>query len=195
MPKRTVRHNPALSTFPELPRLPKGTFARIPALPVWAQPPGERNADIFASDFAGLRAKYPKMTTPEARVFLWLLKHFEDSGGMHNFGYTPSLVPQYRQGGIEVDFLIYETRIAWQVQGEHFHFGDPMVEAQDQVERLVLASAGYTVVDLLESMINQDVDRVCSEAILGFQLYDESLVSAGFTPFVGNAGADRAHTI
>lgn len=195
MKKRVTRKNPALLSFPPLPRLPRNTFAKTPHLPVPFQPPGEQNSDLFAREFSDIRRLFPKITTPEGRVYLWLQRYFNDKGGQHNWAYTQSVAGSYRQGGIEIDFLIFGPRLAWQVQGEHFHFGDPTVEGQDLVEVLVVQQEGYTVVNLLESMINQDVDRVCTEAMMGNQLYDDSMVSAGFTSFVGNFGANRAPAI
>jgi hypothetical protein len=164
----------------------------LPRLPLWAKTPGTRNEDLFQGEFNALRAKFPQMTKPEGRVYLWLQKHFKDSGGNHEWTYIYPLVTYYRQGGIEVDFAIFGPRLAWQVQGEHFHFGDPTVEAQDLVERTVISSSGWTVINLLESMINEDVDRVCREALLGNQLYDDSITSSGFSPFAGNPAANRA---
>lgn len=160
----------------------------MPRLPYALGTPGETQDQVFEQSFQGLRARFRKITRPEAKVFLWLLDHFgKDSYGV-DWSYTPTLAFDYRPDGIEVDFLIYDGNLAWQVQGERFHFGDPKSEGEDQIEAEVLSSEGFTVVNMLESMINQDTDRVCRSALNGEQLYFDN-------QFLGNASLERAQKV
>ena len=93
-----------------------------------------------------------------------------------------TLVSSAREGGIEVDFYIYERGLlVWQVQGEFFHFMSPEQQASDLVERLMLEQNGYTVVNMLAGMVEQDVDRVCTAGLKGQQLYKDPILG-GFVP-------------
>ena len=167
----------------------------MPRLPYALGVPGETEDQIFESKFQALRAQYIAITRPEARVYLWLLGHFgPDSVGI-DWAPFIELAFDYRPDGIEVDFYIYQGNIVWQIQGEHFHFGDPTTEGEDLVEKEVLESQGYSVVSMLESMVNQDVNRVCLAGLNGEQLFDESGLSSGFTTFLGNESLERAQKV
>lgn len=168
---------PRVRGFPKEPRLP-GVLTLVQG-----QAGTETEDTLFEARFLTLKGRYPAITRPEARVMLWLVKHFGQDSQGQDWVYTPTLGTSFRDTGISVDFLILSTaagtRVVWQVQGEHFHFGDPATEAQDLVERDVLESEGYIVINLLESQINQDVDRVCRAGLRGEQLYEDPILGSG----------------
>ena len=184
MPARRVGSLPRLKGFPKQPRLPYELGV-----------PGETEDDVFENKFQVLRQSYAAITRPEARVFLWLTDRFGPNSIGQDWAPFVTFAYDYREDGIEVDFYIYDANMVWQVQGERFHFGDPTIEGEDLIEKEVLETSGLTVVDLLESMIDQDVNRVCEAALAGEQLYDESNLSSGFTPFLGNASLERAQKV
>jgi len=66
----------------------------------------------------------------------------------------------YQLGGSVVDFLI--GNLAWRVQGEYWHRGVEKAGA-DIIQREMLESLGYTVVDLraddLENMANETLTK------------------------------------
>ena len=181
-PGRNPFLTPQRGVLPNLPRL-KG-FPREPRVPVEARPPGETSADLFEARFQSIRQnRYPTMTRPEFMVYEWLLNKYGRRSQGHDWEYTvATLVSSAREGGLEVDFYIYaQGLLVWQVQGEFFHFATPEQQASDLVERLMLVNAGYTVVNMLAGMIEQDVDRVCTAGLRGEQLYTDPLMG-GYVP-------------
>lgn len=75
-------------------------------------------------------------------------------------------------GGIEIDMLINAPRVAIRVQGEYWHFkDDPTIEA-GVIERALLESQGFRVVDILaqDTIDERRCDYVVSLAINGFEV-------------------------
>ena len=179
--------------LPHVARL-KG-FPTMPRVPYSLQPPGGTSEDLFEQRYIAARAgRYPVITRPELRVMEWLFRHFgRDSQGV-DWEYTvATLVSGAKSHGIQVDFHIYALGLlVWQVQGEYFHFSNAEQQATDLFERQMLAAAGYTVVNLLESQVNADVDRVCRSALNGEQLYRDPITSNGWDAFVSGAGVSRS---
>jgi len=179
-----VPHVTRLKGFPTMPRVPYGL-----------QPPGETADDLFEQRYLSMRAtRYPVITRPELRCYEWLERHFgRDSQGV-DWEYTvATLVSGAKAHGIQVDFHIYAAGLlVWQVQGEYFHFSTAEQMGSDLFEKEMLTAAGYTVVNLLESQVNADTDRVCRAALNGEQLYRDPLLSNAFETFVGGGGVSRA---
>lgn len=76
------------------------------------------------------------------------------------------------RGGIEIDMLIHQARVAIRVQGEYWHFkDDPTIEA-GLVERALLETQGFKVVDILaqDTVNEQRCDYVVSLALNGFEV-------------------------
>ena len=166
------------------PRRQKG-FPLEPRVPLGLKPPGSSDEDLFQERLTQIRgSKYPVITTPEFRVYEWLQGYYHGGEG-RLWDYTvPALVSSSREGGIDIDFVIHaEGRLAWQVQGEYFHFATPEQEAGDLEERLLLSGAGYEVINLLATMINADVNRVCTAALHREQLYDDPILGGSLPPF------------
>ncbi len=161
-------------------------FPTTPRVPYALQPPGKTSEDLFVERLLAIRASiYPVITTPEFRVYEWLKGYYGPYSENRQWSYTvPGLVSSSRPGGIDIDFVIHaEGRLAWQVQGEHFHFSTPDQQSSDFEERLLLESAGYEVINLLSSMINADVDRVCVAALRREQLYTDPILGGVVPPF------------
>lgn len=87
--------------------------------------------------------------------------------GMHN---SSQMGGRQLAGGAVVDFEFPAFMLAWRIQGEKWHVGDPAKEAHDEMQKLSLASAGYTVVDVFAQDALERTDWVLGNAIIGIQV-------------------------
>lgn len=108
-------------------------------------------------------------TYPEYVAFTWLVKH----------GYEPYEDFQFQSsqmggrqlfGGAVVDFDFPWFPMAWRIQGEFWHVGDPATEGRDAMQKLMLESYGYTVVDIYAQDVVQRTDWILDNAIAGVQV-------------------------
>lgn len=81
-------------------------------------------------------------------------------------------------GGAVVDFDFPTERLAWRIQGEYFHIGNPAKEASDAMQKMALANIGYTCVDILAQDVIQRRNWILSHALNGEQM--RSLHEGGF---------------
>ena len=73
-------------------------------------------------------------------------------------------------GGAVVDFDFPFLLLAWRVQGERFHIGNPETEARDAMQKLGLTGAGYTVIDVFAQDVIERTEYVLSRALNGEQI-------------------------
>lgn len=73
----------------------------------------------------------------------------------------------YELGGSVLDFII--GNIALRIMGEYWHKGVGK-EATDAVQKELLSSMGYTVVDLYESDIKERLNQTMEMAIKGQEM-------------------------
>ena len=87
------------------------------------------------------------MTSLEALVFDYLVRHKIE------FQFQTSLMGGiYELGGMVVDFLLPERRIALRIMGTYWHKG-VVKEGSDLIQREMLANMGWIVVDIWEDDI------------------------------------------
>ena len=101
------------------------------------------------------------MTEPEAMVMGWLTQR------KIPFSFQTSLAGGfYELGGAVVDFILDELSIALRVMGEYWHKGIEKT-GTDMLQKEMLTAMGYTVVDLLESDIQERLDETLRLALTG----------------------------
>jgi very-short-patch-repair endonuclease len=71
----------------------------------------------------------------------------------------------YELGGAVVDFIINGV-LAWRVMGEYWHEGVEQ-RGKDMVQREILTSMGFIVVDLWGEDIKQNTDSTLTKALAG----------------------------
>jgi len=75
---------------------------------------------------------------------------------------------RYELGGSIVDVLIHELNLAWRIHGDYWH--KPIAKrATDEVQREILESQGWTVVDIWGSDLEtpEEVNSTLEKALLG----------------------------
>jgi len=75
---------------------------------------------------------------------------------------------RFSLGGAVIDFLFPDRYLAWRLQGDYFHTGVEK-EGSDAIQRALLESMGYQVVDLWGSdILDPDIrDDVLEKALQG----------------------------
>lgn len=103
-------------------------------------------------------------TDIERTVINWLVKnHITD------FQFQSSLLGGfYELGGAVVDVLFPARALAWRIHGDYWHSGVEK-SARDAVQRELLESRGWTVIDIWGSDLDNPVrrDEVLSKALRG----------------------------
>ena len=85
----------------------------------------------------------------EQIVYDWLVKH-----KITDFEFQSSLMGgRFELGGAIVDFLFPERSLAWRVHGDYWH-KQMSQQASDVVQREILESQGWTVVDIWGSALD-----------------------------------------
>jgi len=108
-------------------------------------------------------------TFPEFLVFDWLVKKGLEP--MDDFIFQSSRMGgRQLYGGAVVDFDFPSQRMAWRVQGEFFHIGNPAKEASDIMQKMNLAAVGYIVIDIFAQDVLQRRNWVLSHAWNGEQV-------------------------
>lgn len=75
----------------------------------------------------------------------------------------------FELGGAVVDILIPERRLAWRIFGEYWH--QPVAtRARDAIQRELLGSMGWTVVDIWGSDIETRLEETMQKALLGEEM-------------------------
>lgn len=108
-------------------------------------------------------------TYPEYVAFTWLLRNGYEPGIDFIFQ-SSQMGGRQLYGGAVVDFDFPWFPMAWRIMGEHWHVGQPDVEARDAMQKAALESYGYTVVDILAQDVVQRARWVLSNAIQGIQV-------------------------
>ena len=75
----------------------------------------------------------------------------------------------YQLGGSVVDFIIPDRMLAWRVQGEYWHSGVEKT-GSDITQKEILASAGYTVVDLQADDLLNRTEQTLRLALQGEEM-------------------------
>jgi len=139
---------------------------KVPALPEPAVKMPEEIPDImrryllWESEWSG--------TFPEFLVFRWLEK--KNLSPNADFYFQSSRMGgRQLWGGCVVDFDFPSERLAWRIQGEFFHVGNPAKEASDIMQKMSLSTKGYIVVDIYAQDVLERLDWVLTHAINGEQ--------------------------
>jgi len=75
----------------------------------------------------------------------------------------------YELGGAVVDFLLPERSLAWRIFGEYWH--TPVAtQGRDAIQRELLASQGWTVVDIWGSDIKERLEETMRLALQGREM-------------------------
>lgn len=108
-------------------------------------------------------------TLPEYVAFRWLehkgLVSYEDFQFQ-----SSSMGGRQMLGGAVVDFDFPAYRLAWRIQGEKWHVGDPAKEASDELQKLALTMHGYTVIDVFAQDVLERTEWVLSNALAGIEV-------------------------
>jgi len=103
-------------------------------------------------------------TDIERIVLQWLIKN------RVQFQFATSLRGGfYELGGMVVDFLIPDDRLAFRVMGEYWHKGVSKT-GSDLIQKENLAAMGLTVVDLWESDIKERLEETMTKALQGIEI-------------------------
>ena len=103
-------------------------------------------------------------TDIEAIVLQWLTKRRIE------FQFATSLRGGFFElGGIVVDFLLPERRLAWRVMGQYWHRG-VVPEGKDILQRENLEAEGWTVVDLWSDDIENRLEQTMCLALEGREM-------------------------
>ena len=100
----------------------------------------------------------------ERIVIAWL-----DKRGIVDYTFQSSIMGgRFELGGAVIDFLFYQRLLAWRVQGDYFH-KQITKQATDSVQRELLESQGWTVVDIYGSDLETpaEVNSTLEKALLG----------------------------
>ena len=100
----------------------------------------------------------------ERIVLAWL-----DKRGIIDYEFQSSLMGgRYELGGSIVDILFPERLLAWRIQGDYWH--RPIAkQATDDMQRELLESEGWTVVDIYGSDLEtpEKVTETLEKALIG----------------------------
>jgi hypothetical protein len=117
-------------------------------------------------------------TRPEFAVFdalerMGLRCGFSDPPGA-DFRYQVGVNGGRQLGGAILDFLVESIApaVAIRVQGEFFHFVDDPSRESDILQKRMIESLGYTVIDILaqDTLTRQRTDEVVRLALMGMEL-------------------------
>lgn len=116
------------------------------------------------------RQVYPTGSLPEFIVFNWLISKGLQLGV--DFTYQEVLLGGRTEfGGFVLDFYFPPPRaMVWEVNGLRYHLMEPRSRARERVKRHLLASRGFTVIDLWEDDIMTRPDYTMEHALRGLQL-------------------------
>jgi len=107
-------------------------------------------------------------TFPEYLAFDWLERKGLAQG--EDFIFQSSRMGgRQLYGGAVVDFDFPDRQLAWRIQGEHFHIGNPAKEASDIMQKMSLETLGYTVIDVYAQDVLERRNYVLTHALNGEQ--------------------------
>ena len=140
-------------------------FRLLPVVPDPVLPKEEPEPDYeyerWAAEIGG--------TFPEFIAYDWLEKEGYEPD-IDFFFQSSKMGGRHMPGGAVVDFDFPSLLLAWRIQGEYWHVGNPAVEARDELQKLALTTIGYTVVDCYAQDVIQRTEWVLSNAIQGVQV-------------------------
>jgi len=140
---------------------------KVPVLP---EPPIEKTPEI--PDIVRRYLRWESRwggTFPEFLVFDWLVRKGLEPD--EDFYFQSSRMGgRQLYGGAVVDFDFPSQRMAWRVQGEFFHIGNPAKEASDIMQKMSLSTAGYIVVDIFVQDVLERLNWVLTHAMNGEQV-------------------------
>ncbi len=138
-------------------------------LPVLPDPPFEEPPIPSAEEI-----KYQRWfatwggTYPEFIAFDWLERKGFVAG--EDFIFQSSRMGgRQMYGGAVVDFDFPDRQLAWRIQGEHFHIGNPAKEASDVMQKMSLEVLGYTVIDIFAQDVIERRNWILTRALNGEQ--------------------------
>lgn len=137
-------------------------------IPVNPEPPIPKEAEAEDYDYLVWAATWGG-TYPEYVAFRWLVQHGYEAGVDFIFQ-SSQMGGRQIFGGCIVDFDFPGMALAWRIQGEFWHLGNPAVEGRDAMQKLQLMSYGYTVVDCYAQDLIERADWVLRNAIAGIQV-------------------------
>ena len=111
----------------------------------------------------------PVMSDIEKICYNWLVKH-----KITDFEFQSSLAGgRFELGGSVVDFTFPERSLAWRVHGDYWHRGVEK-QASDVVQRELLESQGWTVVDIWGSALDTPakVNNTLMKALQGQEVLE-----------------------
>jgi len=129
----------------------KDNFPSIKAGPVLQTREGEIEEGFIGTDL-------------EMLVMNWLEKH----NVIYEFQ-TSLIGGFYELGGAVVDFIIPDKMLAWRVMGEYWHEGVD-AKSRDIMQREILASLGFIVVDLWGNDLEQRLNETLRKALQGEEM-------------------------
>ena len=111
----------------------------------------------------------PVLSDIEAIVYNWLVKH-----KITDFVFQSSLAGgRFELGGSVVDFTFPERLLAWRVHGDYWH-KQMSQQASDVVQREILESEGWIVVDIWGSALDTPakVNNTLMKALQGQEVLE-----------------------
>jgi len=103
----------------------------------------------------------------ERVVLNWL-----DNRNIFDYEFQSSMLGgRYEMGGAIADFVFNDRHLIWRVQGDYFH-RQINKEATDSVQRELLESQGWTVVDIYGSSLDtpEEINSTLEKALQGIEV-------------------------
>lgn len=123
----------------------------------------------YAKRLVKLWDEYPAATVPELIAIHWLTKR-----NIKFFYQLNVRGGRVRQGGIVPDLVVVQEPncLVWMIQGNYWHTRPSQARADARARQLLLGQQiegrrVIAVVELWESKLAEDADKVCQSALLG----------------------------
>jgi len=155
-PPRLSRHKPEL-----LP--PRREFDPGKIIPVELPSDEEENRVARWQAFRALN----QSSYPEFICYEWLVNKKKLRPGLDFQFQYPFLGGRTQFGGFVLDFFFPIRRMAWFIQGLHFHYTNAKDRGRDQLAVFQVASRGVDVVEIFEDDIIQRTEYTLERAWLG----------------------------
>lgn len=107
---------------------------------------------------------------PEFICFEWLTTKKKLKSGLDFYFQYPFLGGRTQYGGFVLDFFFPFRRMAWFVQGLHFHYTSAKDRGRDKLSVAQVASRGVVVVELWEDDLIQRTEYALERAWRGEQI-------------------------
>lgn len=151
---------------PELPHLPKGLYdvEKSLTVPLPIGEEGERQQRWLAFR-AKTQASYPEFIAFE---FLTTVKKL--TPGIDFYFQYSFLGGRTAFGGFVLDFFFPIAKMAWFIQGLHFHYTNPSDRGRDKIATTIVASRGVDVVEVFEDDIINRTSYTLEHAYKGQEI-------------------------